>query len=181
MVPVLIDVRSISEEVGAMIDIADGLDLGELRVGDEVFVLHEPAPYSVTITNAGGGIVAHGHIHADVTATCSRCLCEFDDAIDGEVVGFYVRPGDERDGEEEPETVDTDGCIDIGPALLAALVIEAPFAPLHDEECRGLCPTCGADLNEGACECHNPVADAHPLAGLKVLLGDSDPKSDEDP
>jgi len=172
MITVSIDVRPILEEVGAMIDVTDALDLGELRVGAEAFDLRAPAPYSVTITNAGGGIVAHGRIHADVTATCSRCLCEFDDAIEGEVVGFYVRPGDERDGEEEAETVDADGCIDIGPALVAALVIEAPFAPLHSEECAGLCVNCGADLNEGACDCPSGPDDSHPLAELKALLED---------
>jgi len=172
MITVSIDVRPILEEVGAMIDVTDALDLGELRVGAEAFVLRAPAPYSVTITNAGGGIVAHGRISAEVTATCSRCLCEFDDTIEGEVVGFYVRPGDERDGEEEPETVDAEGCIDIGPALVAALVIEAPFAPLHSEECLGLCAKCGADLNEGDCGCPTGLDDSHPLAELKSLLAE---------
>jgi len=170
MISVLIDVRSILDEVGAMIDVSDALDLGRLEVGDELFRLQSPAPYSVTVTNAGSGIVAHGTISADVIATCSRCLCDFEDTIDGEVVGFYLRRGGERDGEEEQEEVDSEGNINIGPALIAALVIEAPFAPLHDEECVGLCARCGADLNEGPCACGDSVDEAHPLAGLKDLL-----------
>lgn len=172
MITVLIDVRGILEEVGAMIDVSDKLDIGVLQVGAEEFRLNEPAQYAVTITNAGSGIVAHGRISAQVTATCSRCLCDFQDAIEGEVVGFYVRPGDERDGEEEQEEVDAEGRINIGPALLAALVIEAPFAPVHNEDCAGLCVGCGADLNEGSCGCESEPDDSHPLAALKSLLRD---------
>jgi len=171
MIPYRVDVRPLLDEIGSSVDITDSLDLGVLRVGDEEFVLREPAAFSVAVTNAGGGIVAHGRITADVTATCSRCLCSFDDRIEGDVVGFYLMSREEApDGEDDAEEVDAEGAIDIGPALLAALVIEAPFAPLHDEDCAGLCATCGADLNEGACACAGgPDAD-HPFAKLESLL-----------
>jgi hypothetical protein len=53
---------------------------------------------------------------------------------------------------------------------LSALVLEAPFAPLHDAECAGICPTCGADLNEGPCGCEAQVDGAHPFAGLGDLF-----------
>jgi len=130
----------------------------------------EPAGFRVAVTNAGAGIVAHGHIAADVTATCSRCLCEYDDRIEGDVMGFYLRPGDESPDDEDAEEVDAEGAIDIGPALLAALVVEAPFAPVHDEACKGLCVTCGEDLNAGSCSCGDAPRDDHPFAPLKTLL-----------
>ena len=37
--------------------------------------------------------------------------------------------------------------------ILAGLILEAPFAPLHDEDCAGICPQCGADLNTDPCDC----------------------------
>ncbi len=117
MISYRVDVRPILEEIGASIDIRDALDMGTLIVGDESFVLREPAEYRVSITNAGAGIVAHGRITADVTATCSRCLCSYDDQIEGEVIGFYLRPGDESPDDEDAEEVDAEGAIDIGPAL----------------------------------------------------------------
>jgi len=170
----LVDVRSILEETGASIDIDDSLDLGTLQVGANDFVLRTPAPFHVSVTNAGAGIVAHGTIAADVTAVCARCLCEFPDRIEGEVAGFYLRPGDEPVDESEDadqfDEVNQEGSIDLGPALLAALVVEAPFAPLHDEDCKGLCPTCGDDLNRGPCGCGHGPSDEHPFAALGSLL-----------
>jgi len=172
MIPYRVDVRPLLDEIGSSVDITDVLDLGVLRVGDEEFVLREPAAFAVAVTNAGGGIVAHGRITAEVTATCSRCLCTYDDTIEGDVVGFYLMEHDELPEAEDAEEVDAEGAIDIGPALLAALVIEAPFAPLHDADCEGLCASCGADLNEGPCRCaEEPRAD-HPFASLGSLLPD---------
>lgn len=170
-----VDVRPVLDETGASLDLDDGFDLRVLRVGDNEFVLREPAPFRVSITNAGAGIVVHGTIAADVTATCARCLCEFDDRIEGDVVGFFLRTGHETPADEEADEVDevdAEGSIDIAPALLAALVIEAPFAPLHDEACKGLCATCGQDLNRGPCRCGDASEDDHPFGALRSLLPD---------
>lgn len=169
-----IDVKPVLENVGGSVDVADIIDVSELVVGDHAFALLEPAAFRVTVSNAGAGIVAYGSISARVSATCSRCLCTFEDILEGEVVGFYVRSADETPHEEEAERVDSEGVIDIGPALMAALVIEAPFAPLHDPECAGLCATCGADLNTETCHCDKAVSDEHPFVALKDLLGDAD-------
>jgi uncharacterized protein len=53
-------------------------------------------------------------------------------------------------------------------------VLEAPFAPLHDEECAGICPECGADLNQGPCGCETAVRGPHPFAALEGLLEGTD-------
>ncbi len=169
-----IDVKPVLENVGGSVDVSDVIDAPELVVGDHAFALLEPAAFRVTVSNAGAGIVAYGSVSARVAVTCSRCLCTFEDVLEGEVVGFYLRSGDETSHEEEAEQVDSEGAIDIGPALMAALVIEAPFAPLHDPECAGLCATCGADLNTETCSCDQAASDEHPFAALKSLLDEAD-------
>jgi len=167
-------VRSILENVGGSLEISDVIDEPSFAVGEDSFTLLEPAPFKVTVSNAGAGIVAYGTISARVAVTCSRCLCTFEDTFEGDVVGFYLRPADKTPHEEEAELVDGEGIIDIGPALLAALVIEAPFAPLHDPGCAGLCASCGADLNTEECSCDSTAADDHPFAALKGLLGEDE-------
>jgi len=177
MNPVLVDVRPILEETGASIDLSSSFDLGVLSVGDNDFVLREPAPYTVSVTNAGAGIVAHGRITAEVAAVCSRCLREYPSRIEGDVVGFFLRPGDTpltEESADEAYAVAADGSIDLGPSLLAALVVEAPFAPVHDEACKGLCTRCGEDLNLGPCSCSDEPDDGHPFATLKDLRLDND-------
>lgn len=173
-----VDVRPILDEIGGSLHIQDVLDLGELVVGDETFTLTEPARFDVNVTNAGEALIPTGRVVAPVTATCSRCLCDFQTEIVGEVEGYWPRPGQHVPEEEDVSgTVDAEGRIDLAPILIAALVVEAPFAPLHDEDCAGLCPTCGADLNQGPCACDEAhVSQDHPFAALKDLLaqGQSD-------
>jgi uncharacterized protein len=166
MVTYRVDVRPILEEVGGSVIVEDVLALPELVVGDESFRLTEPASFSATITNAGGGIVAGGVVAAPVIATCARCLCEFSTEISGEIEGFYVTSAEEQGDEDDTEIVDENGAIDLSRALIAALVVEAPFAPLHDEACAGLCVECGVDLNTEDCGCADAPADDHPFAAL---------------
>jgi uncharacterized protein len=167
-----LDVRPFLENVGGGAHVSDVLEFEHLVVGSETFLLREPAGFDVTVSNAGEGIVAIGSITAPVKATCSRCLCEFDTDIVAEVEGFWLRPGDEEPEDTEISgVVDSEGAIDLAPALIAALVVEAPFAPLHDEDCAGLCPGCGADLNSEACNCTEATDATHPFAALEGLLG----------
>lgn len=174
MKPYTVDVRSILEDMGGSISVNDTLEMDALVVGEEKFELREPVSFSVTISNAGTGIVVYGTVHADVTATCSRCVCSFDDEIDGDVEGVYTRYDQEPLGDEGTGVVDTEGRIDLSPALLAGLVIEAPFAPLHDDECAGLCAGCGIDLNTEQCECDKQPSSDHPFAALRSLLSSED-------
>ncbi len=169
-----LDVRPILEQVGGSVHASDVFELDKLVVGDETFVLTEPARFDVFISNAGEALVSTGHISAAVRATCSRCLCDFETVINGDVEGYWLRPGDTAPEDEDVTgTVDEDSSIDLEPALMAALVVEAPFAPLHEEDCAGLCATCGADLNEGPCDCgQEGVSDEHPFAALKTLLNE---------
>ncbi len=175
MAEYLLDVRSILDEVGASISVSDHLQLEELVVGDERFVMREAPSFDVVISNTGDELVVVGNITARATASCVRCLCEFETEITGEVEGMWPRPGAELvEGEEYTGEVDSNGSIDMEPALAAALVVEAPFAPVHDQECKGLCSECGADLNTGQCQCHDEVDEEHPFAALKDLLGEEE-------
>lgn len=174
MEPCPVDVSEILDVLGASVDVSGDLEVGNLTVGAEEFVAKGPAHYDVTVTNSGTGLVAAGRVALPVIAVCSRCLCDFATSIEGDVEGFYVHPGHDEDvpEEQEIEYISSDKTVDIGPALMAALILEAPFAPLHDEQCAGICPTCGADLNEGPCECPGEVPADHPFAALQSLLGE---------
>jgi uncharacterized protein len=43
--------------------------------------------------------------------------------------------------------------VDLSPAVREELALAAPAYPVCREDCAGLCPTCGADLNQGPCQC----------------------------
>ncbi|PKQ38653.1 MAG: hypothetical protein CVT59_00760 [Actinobacteria bacterium HGW-Actinobacteria-1] len=168
-----IDVAAIVDELADTIDVELEFPLAPITLGTEEFVPVAPARVDVTLTYAGTGIVASGTVAADLAATCSRCLQEFVMTATGDVEGFYVRPGTEAEIPEEQEAeliVGRD--IDLLPALRAALALALPFAPVHDEECKGICGTCGADLSAGPCDC-TPDLSLSPFAVLKDIITDS--------
>ena len=57
--------------------------------------------------------------------------------------------------------------IDLEPLFREQFVLAIPFAPLCREDCKGLCPQCGTDLNSGTCSCEKPTDPR--LAALKGL------------
>jgi uncharacterized protein len=180
MNPYYVDVRPILGDTGASIFIDDSYDFGSVVVGDETFVAREPARFTATLSNAGTGLVVHGTITAQVLASCARCLCDFDEEITGDIEGVFLEHDQEPLDDDEYESVDSEGRVNLSSALIAALVIEAPFAPVHDDDCAGLCLKCGADLNIEACTCDAPTSEDHPFAGLKSLLDASAEPAEED-
>jgi uncharacterized protein len=175
-----VDIQSILEVLAETIEVSDDLQIDSFEVGTEVFVPQGPAHFDVTLTNTGTAIIGMGRVSLPVLATCARCLAEFPVIIEGEVDGFYIRPGQEEGLPEEQqiEYIDGEHQVDILPAVMAALILEAPFAPLHDEACAGICASCGADLNEGPCTCREASDDSHPFAALQGLLGESEGKGE---
>lgn len=169
---------SLLENLGASVEVDGEMSLDCFVVGDEEFLTHAPVTFSVTLTNTGVGIVASGTVKAPATATCSRCLESFALMLEGEIEGFYVQPGRDVEipEEQEVEPIASDNTVDIWPALSAALTLEAPFAPLHDEDCAGLCLTCGCNLNEEACSCLAEDLPTGPLASLRELLEEDEPE-----
>jgi uncharacterized protein len=171
----LVDVAPIYEVLGESIAISDDIVFETFEVGTEEFIPTGPAHVDLTITNGGTAIVAMGRVSMPVLATCARCLCEFPTKITAEVDGFFISPGDEEGipAEQEIAYIDENNRVDIMPWIIAALVLEAPFAPLHDEECAGICSVCGADLNEGECECQRHTEKENPFSALQGLLNDA--------
>ena len=168
-----VDVASILELLGGTIEIDDTFELPHLNVGDEHFVMREPVRFHVTLTNGGTGIVGMGTVVAQTTATCARCLVEFPLTIEAQVDGYYAEPDNRENIPEEQEVgnLSPQGHVDILPAIMSALILEAPFAPLHAEDCAGICPQCGADRNGERCGCDADFDSDNPFAALGQLLG----------
>lgn len=165
-----VDLSTIREVTGAQLHVSGSVELPPLTVGDETFTFTRPVDFDATLTNTSAGIVASGEVRATVTAVCSRCLEPFESPLTGEIEGFYV-PGGRQEGIPAEQAVEpvSEGRVDLMPAILTALAVEAPFAPLHAEDCKGICPVCGADRNVEECGCE-PEAVASPFDALKGLF-----------
>lgn len=84
-------------------------------------------------------------------AACARCLKTVETVFhcDSE---FIITP-DDKDGEDGYIRY-TDRMLDVDVPVYEEIVLNFPSRTLCREECRGLCPKCGKDLNEGDCDCN---------------------------
>ena len=155
MRPLIISLDDRLANAGDTWQYAGHLDEAGYVLGDHEFSLPEGADYDLVLTNTGEGVLATGMLSAHVTGTCDRCLEEASFDIDAEVDGYYLFEEPEQLSEDEDEAdfelVSPDRTIDLSGALLSSLVMETPFVVLCREDCAGLCPVCGANLNEVDC------------------------------
>jgi uncharacterized protein len=163
-------VRGVLDSLASSRTVTGEIGAPDVDLGGQPFHFERPIVFDVTLTNAGTGIVVQGTATAEVLTPCSRCLCDSHLTIEVDVDGFYVLPGNESDvpEEQEVELIADDMTIDLEPAVVAAVVVDLPFAPLHDEECKGICPVCGGDRNTDPCDCGQAVTDS-PFAALREL------------
>ncbi len=129
-----------------------------------------------TGTNVDGRFVlVTGKVTTTVTLECSRCLTLFEHPLEAlfeaqcDIRTFHLMaeglPVEE--GEEVTAIFDSNS-VDLWELARQAVIVHLPMRPLCHPECKGLCPHCGANLNETTCSCEMP-ADPR-WAALEQLL-----------
>jgi uncharacterized protein len=177
----LLDIRGLFESLSASRTVSDTIDMPEVRLGAQSYAPLGPATFTVTLTNTGAGVVADGEVAAEFRTSCVRCLCEFDLRVTAPVDGFFIQPGREETIPEEQEfDLIIEGVrIDLEPTVTQALIVELPFAPVHDARCKGICPVCGADRNATDCGCEQATGAPSRFAVLRELLDTPPDEYDE--
>ena len=125
------------------------------------------------ISLSGDTIYVRGDIKAQICQECSRCLEPATFSVSGSFAYTLVpgKPEETADNLEisaqELETGYYSGdFIDLAPIVCEQIILLIPMKVLCDENCRGLCPQCGINLNTGSCSCHSGMVDDR-LATLK--------------
>lgn len=168
---------------GDSLPFAGHMDDEGYRLGEHDFALPFGLDFDLVLTNAGEGILVTGIVRGHVQGSCDRCLdmAEFD--VVGEVDEYYLfHDSGEVQGADEEDEVDyslvlPDHSIDLTDALSSAVLMETPYVVLCREDCAGLCPVCGANLNHEDCghavqlerEAQRERMESNPFAVLKGL------------
>lgn len=116
-----------------------------------------------------------GRVRGTLGLSCSRCLEAFTVGVD-EPFDVLCLPASENAGEGEREIEDDDlatayyrdQTIDLGQLAVEQFYLAVPMKPLCREDCCGLCPECGTNLNRETCSCTHAWVDPR-LAGLRDL------------
>jgi uncharacterized protein len=130
-----------------------------------------PVAVRVVLRNEGGRIRADVEAHAHCEAPCDRCLQPVAIPLDVRYTEeFVTREQAVRDGIEGTEADDgdvrvlvyEDDRISLDSGLWQNLELAVPGKRLCRPDCRGLCPRCGRNLNEGPCGCDAEAGPSDP-------------------
>jgi uncharacterized protein len=129
---------------------------------------------SLDVQRDGEVVLVRGRLGARVPQTCGRCVEGFEVSVAAEVDARFVpspaAPGEERElGAADLETdVYAHDVVDVAALIETETTLRLPMKPLCREDCRGLCPQCGANRNVAPCACQERQADPR-WAPLKAL------------
>jgi len=174
------------------------LDLGRIRTPDDHFdkvflpdafaaddAFRVAAPVSLTfdIHKTQDQFELKGGVKTTLELPCSRCLEPFSWPVDA-TFDLRYQPLTEASDDEERELGEDDFAtayyendeIDLAQLMREQFLLSLPMKPLCTDECRGLCPECGANLNRTTCGCAPHWEDPR-LAVLKTLKT-TKPKAD---
>jgi len=151
------------EDVGSSHEFS--FDLPQAKVGDDLELRQFVGALSIGRT--AQGLLLTGRFSGATELTCVRCLRSFDHTLSWKLTEVFAL--NERTVSESGLIVPEDAQIDLQPILRDYALLEVPIKPLCTNDCRGLCPVCGQDLNIRDCG-HRPSSGDSPFAALEDLL-----------
>ncbi|TFE24980.1 YceD family protein [Cohnella luojiensis] len=137
------------------------LDIAELFRNSSEYSPLTPMKYDLVAKASDDRILVSGQLACDVRMQCSRCLDNFDETLNVTFEEQFriVEDGEAELNEDDEAVPVTEERIDLAPYLVEELVVQLPYAPLCREDCKGLCPECGVNLNEQSCGCNTEKVD----------------------
>jgi uncharacterized protein len=169
--PLVLDTRELGRRPGSMrpvqlsVPAPAGLGLIDLigvPVGAELEL-------DLRLESVMDGVLVSGIVTAPVSGECGRCLGPVSDTLAVRVQELFVYPEAATEHDDDDEVAQLQGdFLDLTPTLRDAVVLALPINPLCDEDCQGLCATCGERLDDLPEDHSHEATDARwgALAGL---------------
>jgi uncharacterized protein len=188
----LVKIEEINEDGLVLDDAVSQRTLADALVQqghDTGFRADRPAPFKASLRKISGGVLLKGELAAHLTGPCKRCLRDvavelpvqftlnlvpapkvtLEDGLGGEGAEDPKRDSGGSFALRDADREYFDGrTIDLDPIVREQVLLALPVAVVCRDDCKGLCPVCGQDLNEKECGCERKVVDPR-LAVLKSV------------
>jgi uncharacterized protein len=143
--------------------------------GEDQYRIVEPVRLHLDIAKTGERFRLTGRAQTVLELPCSRCLEPFTSPVDASFdLVYHPMAANVGEGEREVEDEDLstafydDQQIDLGQLMREQFYLSLPMKPLCRDDCRGLCPVCGTNLNRATCDCNREWEDPR-MAVLKNM------------
>ena len=146
----LLNVKPILNTPGKQLDFQFELDLSDMEFSGR-YPVSRPVSVRGEVRNTAGILELTLNARTTLDAVCDRCGKAFKQDKD---VPFACMLAEELQNEDNDEIeLLEDGMVDVGELARTAFILDMDTKTLCSEDCKGLCPRCGADLNLGPCSC----------------------------
>ncbi|WP_191433790.1 YceD family protein [Flavonifractor sp. An112] len=159
------NLKEILHVPGASLPFESQLDLSDLDFYGERPFAH-PIVIHGTVRNMAGALMLEGSADTTLELVCDRCLKPFRQELRLPVSALLAETLEDEENDEI--VLLEDGAVDLDEVFTTALVLSMDSKHVCDQDCKGLCATCGANLNEGPCGCRKEIDPR--LAALAQLL-----------
>lgn len=119
----------------------------ELPRGD--YMMGVNVSVDVVVYRKDANYIVEGKVNSVLNVNCDLCLRSFETKLDFDLCEVY---SEEPDEDQEIWEL-SDKTIDLKPAVIANIMLNLPMQILCSDDCKGLCPKCGHNLNDSDCGC----------------------------
>ncbi|MDH4223762.1 MAG: DUF177 domain-containing protein [candidate division Zixibacteria bacterium] len=120
-----------------------------------------PVQLKLEVVRSGEHYICEGKIITRIGFECSRCLMKYNQSIESEIRFILKEDKDQiiLESDEGENQVQSGRFFSLDGLVRENIVLSLPLKPLCSENCKGLCPSCGANWNLTLCECKKEVID----------------------
>jgi uncharacterized protein len=150
------------KEIGSRKQLSLELEFHNLEFVNREIEIEKPIELELEIFNTSDSFVVEGNLKAELILSCSRCLQKYSSPIELDISEDVLKS--EMEDEEE---------LYLNEIVVDNIILALPMKPLCSDNCKGICPECGQDLNEGDCDCEVEAVDPR-LAKLKDFYNEDE-------
>ncbi len=159
--------KLLQEPVGSHLQVE--LALGFQDLADDLSV--QGIRGELTFLRTSDGIMGYGALIIDIEIECARCLEPILHPLNVDLEEFFS-PAQDIAPDKPAFPIDADGYIDLGPILCDLVIVSTPMHVQCKPDCKGLCPNCGVNLNNTACDCETDDIDPRMAVLRSWTLGE---------
>ena len=163
----LLGLSGIIDRPGESIPFNCSVDLSDLLYGT-CYPVSEPVVAEGTVRNTAGVLVMKGLVHTCIHGICDRCAGDFDRNVEIPIDVVLVRELENEENEDEWVFPLEGDSADLDDIVRTVFVLNMDSKLLCKPECKGLCCSCGKNLNDGPCGCQKELDPR--FAALRQLL-----------
>ena len=163
----VLDISKLINKNGASVDICEDIALETVSFGNQDITVTSPVHTEGDVTIVDGLFRLTLRCNADCVSQCSRCLAPVAMKLDFEIKEFFSKT--ELDSENDDVIILNSNEIDLKDIIEQGFCCALPITCYCSDDCKGLCPVCGCNLNEETCSCESDNIDPR-LAALKDFL-----------